>query len=95
MRGAVFGLLLTLAGCGQAPVADNRSAVPPMDEANLIMPDMNATTAMPPSQSTGQTGPGQMPDTGDGPRDRFIVCPGNPRCPPEGSQPKGRQDADH
>jgi hypothetical protein len=35
---------------------------------------------------------GEEPATneGSGPKNRFIVCPGNPRCPPDGGQPSGR-----
>jgi hypothetical protein len=80
-------VLLALAACEQASGPGDR---PPVRNS--------ATTATPPSPSTGSVGQGQVPDTRSGqpaPPERFIVCPGNPRCPPEGSQPKGRQDTDH
>jgi hypothetical protein len=47
-------------------------------------------TASAPSPTTGAPSRDPEPD-GTGPRNSFIVCPGNPRCPPEGSQPKGRE----
>ena len=86
MKRAVAGLLLALAACNQAPTADNRNAFPRVPGANLLAPDPNTATAMPPTQSTGNIGVAPAPESGSGPRERFIVCPGNPRCPPEGRQ---------
>jgi hypothetical protein len=73
-------LLLGLAACGQGPGHT---------------PARNST-ATAPAPSTGSIGaPNPAPDpsleSGKGPLNSFIVCPGNPRCPPDGSQPKGDQ----
>ena len=85
------GLLIALADCSQAPAGGNRSALPPVPAENLIAPDTNTATAMPPAQGTGQVGAPSVPDPGHAPPARFVVCPGNPRCPPEGSRPGGRR----
>lgn len=80
MTRAVAGLLLlALAACGQ-----------PGDKADA---PGNMTAGSPgPAPAQGlNPAPAEMNmDTGHAPPERFIVCPGNPRCPPEG-QPKGQQ----
>jgi hypothetical protein len=81
--------LLALAACGRASVTDANKAAPPGDEPP-VSNEMSAPT-MAPSQGSGLVGAEPPPDEGGGPRNSFIVCPGNPRCPPEGSQPKGGQ----
>lgn len=101
MKRAAAALLLALAACGGAPVANNGTGssapanavlpAPVPDERPVINNSVEATTAPAPAPATGGIGADPEPDRGNGPRDRFIVCPGNPRCPPEGSQPKGRQ----
>jgi hypothetical protein len=84
--------LLALAACGQAP-----TAAPPAGNGSpaLPMPPVQNESGSPPTmpapaQSTGQIGAEPAPNEGGGPRDRFVVCPGSPRCPPDGSEPKGR-----
>jgi hypothetical protein len=81
MRAPATLLLLALAGCG-AP-APNNIAPAPGDAAYEMAPP----TAPAPAQA-----PSTMSDPGEsgGPQNSFIVCPGNPRCPPEGSRPKDR-----
>ena len=88
-RAAAAALLLALAACGRAPAAnEGANAVPP--ETPQI-DNMSAESPSPaPAQSMGHIGEEPAMDQGDGPRNSFIVCPGNPRCPPDGSQPKGR-----
>jgi predicted small lipoprotein YifL len=85
---AALAMLLVLGACGRAqPVA-----APPAANDSPIQPIINesATPAtMSPSQSPGPVEAEPAPDEGGGPRDRFVVCPGNPRCPPDASQPKG------
>ena len=83
-------LLLTLAGCAGAPSA-NETAAPANETGgttNMIMQDSAAPSPGPaPSDAPPTAAP--APVTA-GPRERFIVCPGNPRCPPtEGNRPSG------
>jgi hypothetical protein len=81
-------LLLALAACSQAP--------PNSYEADL--PTSNSTTATPPvgempmdqGQASPEPAPAPPPAQSGGQRERFVVCPGNPRCPPAGSRPKER-----
>lgn len=72
-------LLPALAACGQA----GRGSAPS---------PQNSTGSPPPGPGPAQQGDGPANDTGvqSAPPERFIVCPGNPRCPPDGSQPSGR-----
>ena len=51
----------------------------------------NTSATAPSPTGTGPVGTDTGQASGNGAHDRFIVCPGDPRCPPEGSQPKGRQ----
>jgi hypothetical protein len=77
---AAFLCLLPLAACGGASTPNNTaSAVEPVP-----------STMSPPSQAPMQAPTMSDPGDGGGPENRFIVCPGNPRCPPDGSQPKSR-----
>lgn len=79
-------LLFALAACGRAPIAPapgNDDDPQPVQNVSGTPPTLPA-----PAQGPAQTAAEPAPDEGGGPRDRFVVCPGNPRCPPEG-QPKG------
>jgi hypothetical protein len=81
---ASAALLLALAACGRTAPANNGADAPPPETPRV---DNMSTMSPAPAQSMGHVG--AEPDEGDGPRNRFIVCPGNPRCPPEGSEPQG------
>ena len=83
---AVAAVLLALAACGRAPASNDGAGLPPQPEP---APTANMTAETPAPQVSP---PSEEPvrDEGARPPDRFIVCPGNPRCPPDGSQPKGR-----
>ena len=87
---ALAALLLALAACGRAPNAP----APPAGNETSLTPVPSQSSAPPtvpaPAQGTDQLRTDPVQDEGDGPRDRFVVCPGNPRCPPGGSEPKGR-----
>ena len=82
MRAALGSCLLALAACGGAP-APNNTASPP---DAVIAPDMGPPSAPAPTQAPTMSDPGEA----GGPENRFVVCPGNPRCPPDGTQPKNR-----
>ena len=84
--GAAAGLLaLALAGCGGAPSGNNAAAPSqdPRGTANMMMHDAgDPAPSLAPSDAPAARAPAQAP------RERFIVCPGNPRCPPsEGNRP--------
>ena len=84
----IASLLLALAACGRA----QPGAAPPAANDAPVLPVANeagAPATMAPPQSMGHVGAEPAPEEGDGPKDRFVVCPGNPRCPPDASQPKG------
>jgi hypothetical protein len=86
-KAAGAALLLALAACGRAPAANEGvNAAPP---APPPVDNMTATSPAP-AQSMGHIGEEPAMDEGSGPKNRFIVCPGNPRCPPDGGQPSGR-----
>ena len=83
-RAAALLWLLILAACGGAPApVQNNTAVPPDD---IIAPDMRQPTQ---GQAPAPT-PSRTPMQSGTPPERFIVCPGNPRCPPAGSRPRER-----
>jgi hypothetical protein len=84
-KAAGAALLLALAACGRTPSANERANAPPPETPRV---DNMSTMSPAPAQSMGHIG-GDT-DEGDGPGNRFIVCPGNPRCPPDGSEPRGR-----
>jgi len=67
------------AACLLALAACNRSA-----------PVSNSTSAPPaPAPTVGAP----VPDTSGSPPQRFIVCPGNPRCPPAaGNRPEAKPE---
>ena len=97
-RGAGIALVAGLAACGRGPAPANDVAQPA---------PANDVAQSAPANSTGESGPtappmmpmdenmmavGAAPDEAGGPRERFIVCPGNPRCPPAGNRPRNRPD---
>ena len=82
---AVAALLLALAACGRAPASNDGAGLPPQPEP---APTANMTAETPAPQVSPPSA--EPTDEGDGPKSRFVVCPGNPRCPPDESQPKGR-----
>ena len=101
MRRSVALLLLALAACGRAPAPANtgETAPPPADWNNTAPSPSNmtgATAAPPPSapMPMDQNTTMMLPDEAQtgGPRERFIVCPGNPRCPPSGNPPRNKPD---
>jgi len=69
-------LLLALAGCGGGGPGPGNAATAPGPA---------------PVQRMDAPLPDMNTEAAHAPPERFIVCPGDPRCPPEGSQPKGRQ----
>ena len=84
---AIALLPLALAACDRAPPpSQNTSAAPDPSTMSAPEPPMDQGQAAPPSE------PAPAPAQGGGPRERFVVCPGNPRCPPAGSRPKGQSD---
>jgi hypothetical protein len=89
-KAAATALLLALAACGRAPAANEGvNAAPPAPPAPPPVDNMTATSPAP-AQSMGHIGEEPATNEGSGPKNRFIVCPGNPRCPPDGGQPSGR-----
>jgi len=83
-KAAAAVLLLALAACSRAPAANNAgtSSDPgsmPNDGMNMMAPDSGETGAPAPTMAA----PRDEPDAA-GPRNSFIVCPGNPGCPPAG-----------
>jgi hypothetical protein len=91
MRRSVTLLLLAVAACGRVSAPTNSADLPapsnmtgrsgaPAPSAPMPM-DLNMSAGAAPDDA--QTG---------GPRERFIVCPGNPRCPPSGNPPRNKPD---
>lgn len=65
----------------------NSTAAPEADApgGNTNSVDMSAPTAPAPARTetmTAPMAPAPAPEGAPPPTDRFIVCPGNPRCPP-------------
>jgi len=78
MRASALLCLLTLAACGSgAPPPGNSATVSPAPGDPMPEP-----TQAPVSQ--GDPPPPSAPNPTQAPPSRFIVCPGNPRCPPSG-----------
>lgn len=80
---AVPALLLALAACSRAPGSDNHA------EGRGEVADNNMLTAGSPAPSPVEGSMNAMNPT-SAPPERFIVCPGNPRCPPGSGQPGAR-----
>jgi hypothetical protein len=93
MRRGVALLLLTLAACGRvsAPPDSNDMPAPSNMTGTSAAPTPAAPMPMPMDQNMSAEAPPDEAHTG-GPRERFIVCPGNPRCPPSGNPPRNKPD---
>lgn len=76
--------LLALAACGGgAPPPVNTSTESPAPSD----PGPEASHA---PVGQGNAPPPNVPNPTQAPPSRFIVCPGNPRCPAEGTRPGNR-----
>lgn len=70
-----LALLLACAGCGQPAARNAARAAPPRPVTASPAPDSSQR----PDALDGASG------AGGGPTNSFIVCPGNPRCPKDGT----------
>ncbi len=74
---AATAIFLALAACDAGSGGDNSRAAPgPGAAGNAMAPDMSEPQMPAPTMAA----PAET--EGGAPRNAFIVCPGNPRCPP-------------